>query len=52
MLEDNYSTEEAEALSGDVAKLSMEGIVDKALCHNLEFEKVSCSTIFYVKVNQ
>ena len=45
MLEDIYSTEEAEAISADVAKLSTEGIIDKALCDKLKFEKVNSSTI-------
>ena len=45
MLEDIYSEEEAEAISADVAKLSNDGVIDKALCNKLKFEKVDSSTI-------
>ena len=47
MLEDIYSEEEfeAEAISADVAKLSNDGVIDKALCNKLKFENVDSSTI-------
>lgn len=45
MLKDIYSTEEAEAISVDVAKLANYGVIDKALCGKLKFEKLGSSTI-------
>ena len=41
LLEDAYSTEETKAISADVTKLSIDGVIDKALYSKLKFEKVA-----------